>query len=129
MVRIGDKPIINHIINHYLKFGFSEIIVCAGYKKEVIIDHFSNSNNIQIADTGLNAESGARIKKIKNLIGEDKNFFMTYGDGLSNIDIKKLLHFHNTRKKIASLSAVRPIPRFGAPNNKRQCNYSIQGKR
>ena len=113
MVRIGDKPIINHIINHYLKFGFSEIIVCAGYKKEVIIDHFSNSKNIQIADTGLNAESGARIKKIKNLIGEDKNFFMTYGDGLSNIDIKKLLHFHNTHKKIASLSAVRPIPRFG----------------
>ena len=113
MVRIGDKPIINHIINHYLKFGFSKIIVCAGYKKEVIIDHFSNSNNIQIADTGLNAESGARIKKIKNLIGEDKNFFMIYGDGLSNIDIKKLLHFHNTHKKIASLSAVRPIRRYG----------------
>lgn len=113
MVKIGDKPIINHIINHYLKFGFSEVIVCAGYKKEIIMDHFKDEKNIHVADTGLNSESGARIKKIKNLIGEDKNFFMTYGDGLSNIDIKKLLLFHNAHNKIASLSAVRPIPRFG----------------
>ena len=113
MVKIGDKPIINHIINHYLKFGFSEVIVCAGYKKEIIMDHYKDEKNIHVADTGLNSESGARIKKIKNLIGEDKNFFMTYGDGLSNIDIKKLLLFHNAHNKIASLSAVRPIPRFG----------------
>jgi len=113
MVKIGDKPIIEHIISHYLKFGFSEVIICAGYKKEVIIDHFKNKKNIHVEDTGLNSQSGARIKKIKYLIGEDKSFFMTYGDGLSDIDIKQLLNYHNSHEKMATLSAVRPIPRFG----------------
>tara|TARA_B100001741_G_scaffold267623_1_gene233911 strand:- start:62 stop:754 length:693 start_codon:yes stop_codon:yes gene_type:complete len=113
MVKIGDKPIMSHIINHYIKFGFSEIIVCAGYKKEVIFEHYKNSKNIQIVDTGLNSQSGCRIKRIQKLIAGDENFFMTYGDGLSNINIKKLLAFHNNHNKIATLSAVRPIPRFG----------------
>ena len=68
---------------------------------------------IQVVDTGLEAQTGARIKNIKKLIGKDENFFMTYGDGLSDINLKKLLSFHKKNNKIATLSAVRPIPRFG----------------
>lgn len=113
MVKIGNVPIIDHIIKHYIKFGFSEIIVCAGYKKEIIKNHYKKTKNVQIIDTGLNSQSGSRIKKIQKFIGTDKDFFMTYGDGLSNIDIKQLLTFHNNHNKIATLSAVRPIPRFG----------------
>ena len=113
MVKIGNEPIIDHIIKHYIKFGFSEIIVCAGYKKEIIKNHYKKTKNVQIIDTGLNSQSGSRIKKIQKFIGTDKDFFMTYGDGLSNIDIKQLLTFHNNHNKIATLSAVRPIPRFG----------------
>ena len=113
MVKIGDEPIMSHIINHYIKFGFTEIIVCAGYKKEIILEHYKNIKNVKIIDTGLNSQSGSRIKKIQKLIDGDENFFMTYGDGLSNINIKKLLTFHKNHNKIATLSAVRPIPRFG----------------
>ena len=113
MVKIGDEPIMSHIINHYIKFGFTEIIVCAGYKKEIILEHYKNIKNVKIIDTGLNSQSGSRIKKIQKLIDENENFFMTYGDGLSNINIKKLLTFHKNHNKIATLSAVRPIPRFG----------------
>jgi len=113
MVVVAGKPIIEHIINHYFRFGFSDVIICAGYKKEIIMDYFKSEKNIHVVDTGLNAQSGARIKKVQHLIGEDESFFMTYGDGLSDINIEKLLLFHNTHKKIATLSAVRPIPRFG----------------
>ena len=113
MVKIGDKPIIEHIISHYLKFGFSEVIICAGYKKEVIIDHFKNKKNIHVEDTGLNSQSGARIKKIKHLIGEDKSFFMTYGDGLCDINLNNLEKFHKRHKNLASVTAVHPPVRFG----------------
>ena len=114
MVKIAGKPIIEHIIGHYLKFGFSEVIICAGYKKEIIMDYFKNKKNIHVVDTGLNTQSGARIKKIKHLIGDDKSFFMTYGDGLSNIDLRELLKFHRKYKKLITLTAVRPPARFGA---------------
>jgi len=113
MVHIGDKPIIDHIINHYFKFNFNEIIVCAGYKKEILQNHFRQNQKVKIIDTGLNTQTAARIKKIKKYIGMDKNFCMTYGDGLSNINLKKLVNFHLKHGKIGTLSAVRPIPRFG----------------
>ena len=113
MIKIGSKPILSHIVNHYLKYSFKEIIICSGYKKEVIENYFNDEKNIRVIDTGLETQTGARIKKIKELIGEDENFFLTYGDGLSNIDLMKLLKFHEKNNKIATLSAVRPIPRFG----------------
>jgi len=113
MVKIGNKPILSHIIDYYFKFNFTEIIVCSGYKHEIIENYFKDNENIKIINTGQNAQTGARIKKIKKLIGNDENFFMTYGDGLSNIDLHSLLKFHNKQNKIATLSAVRPIPRFG----------------
>ena len=113
MVKNGGKPILSHIINYYLKFNFKEIIVCSGYKHEIIKDYFKDHENIKIINTGQQAQTGARIKKIKKLIGEDENFFMTYGDGLSNIDLHSLIDFHKKQNKIATLSAVRPLPRFG----------------
>ena len=113
MVKIGRKPIISHIIKSYFKFGFKDIIICSGYKKEVIKKYFKNHKNIHVVDTGLHTQSGARIKLIKKFLGKDEDFFMTYGDGVSDIDIKKLLLFHKKHKKIATLSAVRPLPRFG----------------
>ena len=113
MVKIGNKPIISHIIESYVKYGFKEIIICSGYKKEKIKDYFKNQKNVKVVDTGLNSQSGCRIKLIKKYLDDDDNFFMTYGDGVSNINIKKLLKFHKKHKKIATLSAVRPLPRFG----------------
>ncbi|MDC3206268.1 sugar phosphate nucleotidyltransferase [Candidatus Pelagibacter sp.] len=113
MIKIGDKPIISHIINHFKKHNFFEVIICSGYKKELIDNYFKNEKTIQVVDTGLETQTGARIKNIKKLIGKDENFFMTYGDGLSDINLQKLLRFHKKNNKIATLSAVRPIPRFG----------------
>ena len=113
MVKIGNKPIISHILKSYLKYGFENSIICAGYKKEKIKKYFKNQKNVKVVDTGLNSQSGCRIKLIKEYLGNDNNFFMTYGDGVSNINIKKLLKFHLNHGKIATLSAVRPLPRFG----------------
>ncbi len=113
MVKIGNKPIIDHIINYYLKYNFKEIIVCAGYKKEILQKYFIKKKFIKVIDTGLKTQTAARIKKIRKYLGNDKNFCMTYGDGLSNINLKKLVKFHFKHKKIGTLCAVRPIPRFG----------------
>ena len=113
MIKIGSKPIISHIINHYSKYDFKKVIVCSGYKKEIIENYFESEKQIKVIDTGLETQTGARIKKIKEYIGKNEDFFMTYGDGLSNINLIKLLEFHKKNKKIATLSAVRPIPRFG----------------
>jgi len=113
MIEVGDKPIVSHIINHFMKYNFSEIIICSGYKKEIIDNHFKNKKEIKVIDTGLETQTGARIKSIKKLIGKDELFFLTYGDGLSDINLKSLLEFHKKNNKIATLSAVRPIPRFG----------------
>ncbi len=113
MVKIGNKPIIKHIINSYLRYGFKEVIICSGYKKGIIKNYFKNQKNIKVVDTGLKSQSGYRIKLIKEYLNNDDNFFMTYGDGVSNINIKKLLKFHLKHRRIATLSAVRPLPRFG----------------
>ena len=113
IVKIGKIPIILHIINYYKFFGFNEFILCAGYKHKKIFEYFKNYKNIKVVNTGLNSQTGARIKRIKKFINKKENFFMTYGDGVSDINIKLLLKFHLKHKKIATLSAVRPIPRFG----------------
>ena len=113
LVKIGKIPIIHHIINYYKYFGFNDFILCAGYKHKKIFEYFTNYKNIKVVNTGLNSQTGARIKKIKKFINKKENFFMTYGDGVSNINIKLLLKYHLKHKKIATLSAVRPIPRFG----------------
>ena len=117
MIKILGLPIITRIIIHYKKFGFKEFIIAAGYKKRILINYFKNKKikdtKIQVIDTGLNTMTGGRLKRLKKyLINE--TFMLTYGDGLSDVNIRKLLNFHKKNKKIATLTAVRPPARFGA---------------
>ena len=113
MILIGNKPIIWHIMNCYKKYNFKNFIVCAGYKQNFIQEYFKDDSSVNVVDTGLETQTGARIKKIKKLVEDNENFFMTYGDGLSNVNLDKLTDFHKKHGKIATLTAVRPLPRFG----------------
>lgn len=140
MVEIGHKPLLWHIMKIYASYGFNDFVLCLGYKGEMIKEYFlnyeimnsdftielgSNGNNIQIhdshfkdkwkvtlADTGSSSMTGARLKMIEPYI-ETGNFMMTYGDGVADIDLEKLLEFHASHKKIASITGVRPPSRFG----------------
>ena len=114
MIKINDKPIIWHIMKIYKNYGYNDFILSAGYKHEMIKNYFKNSNefNVKVVNTGLNTETGGRILLLKKYI-KDQYFFMTYGDGVSDINIKKLLDFHLKNKGIATLTAVRPPVRFG----------------
>ena len=103
LIKLNDgKPIIWHIMNGYSKFGIKDFVVCLGYKGEQIksyYDEVNNTNwNIEFCDTGLDTGTAGRIKKIKHLVGD--TFLMTYGDGLSSINIKKLLAFHKKHQKL-----------------------------
>ena len=138
MVEIGGKPILWHIMKIYSSYGFNEFIICLGYKGNMIREYFANyflyqsdvtinlSDNsidvhnckaepwkITLVDTGLNTQTGGRIKKIKNYIG-DKTFFLTYGDGVSDVNIEKLLKFHKKNKRLLTMTAVQPEGRFGS---------------
>ena len=115
MVRISGKPIIYHIMKHYSNFGFTDFIIPVGYKGDHIKKYFRKKFKnwtIKIVPTGIKTMTGGRIRRIKKYIGNE-TFLMTYGDGLSNVNIKKLLKFHKRHKKIATISAVRPPARFG----------------
>jgi glucose-1-phosphate cytidylyltransferase len=126
MVKIGSKPLIVHIINSYIKYGHKDFIIATGYKSNVIKKYFKkNSNkihnaNIRIINTGLNTLTALRIKKLEEYI-KNETFMLTYGDGISNINLKKLLNFHKKNKKVATMTAVHPPVRFGELefNNKR----------
>ena len=123
MIKIGKHPILFHIMKHYSDFNFKKFIVCGGYKYLYIKKFFLQNKNlisnkkfdwdINIINTGLKTQTGARIKKIKKYLKDEKLFFMTYGDGVANVNINKILKFHKKHKKIATLTAVRPLPRFG----------------
>jgi glucose-1-phosphate cytidylyltransferase len=114
MIKICGKPILIHIINHYYKYGFKDFIIATGYKQEVIKKYFKKKFKfkVKIIFTGKKTMTGGRILRLKKYLNEP--FMLTYGDGVSNINLKKLLSFHNKNKKIATLSAVRPPARFGA---------------
>jgi len=133
MVEIGGKPIIWHIMKEYAYYGHTDFIICAGYKQECIKDWFANyflhSSDVTfdyrdgrnemtvqgsacepwrvtVVDTGLDTMTGGRIKRIKKYVG-DEPFFMTYGDGVCDVDINKLLEFHRSHGKLATLTAVK----------------------
>ncbi len=122
MVKIGGKPIIHHIIDYYRKYKFNEFIIAGGYKYSVIKKYFKNKKNskysVKVINTGINTLTGLRIKKLKKFL-DNETFMMTYGDGLSNIKLDKLLVFHKKNKKIMTISAVHPPARFGELNFKR----------
>lgn len=138
MIEIGEKPILWHIMKEYSHYGFNEFIICAGYKQHVIKEwfadyylhnsditfDFSNGNSMKIhsnvsepwkvtiVDTGLNTMTGGRVKRIKDYVG-DETFMLTYGDGVSNVNIKELFEFHKSHGKIATVTAVEIEQRFG----------------
>jgi glucose-1-phosphate cytidylyltransferase len=115
MVLIDENPIIWHIMKLYADQGFTDFIVAAGYKGEVIEEYFANLDsawNVSVVQTGINAQTAARIKAVISSI-EDQTFLATYGDGLGSIDIQKLISFHNSHEGLATVTAVRPPARFG----------------
>ncbi len=137
MIEVGGKPMLWHLMNIYSHYGFHEFILALGYKSEVVKEYFLNYfaiNNdltvdlksgktkihqnralewaIHMIDTGLSTQTGGRLKRLKDWIG-DETFMMTYGDGVSNVDIEKLLAFHRAHGKLATVTAVHPPARFG----------------
>ena len=113
MVKIGPVPIVQHIINFYKSYNFKEFILATGYKKKVIENYFKNKKNIKCIFTGKNTLTGGRLLRLKKYFSKDENFLLTYGDGLSNQNLKNLVNFHLKNKKIATLTAVKPPARFG----------------
>ena len=138
MVKIGNKPILIHIVENFVSQGFNEFVFCLGHKSETIINYFlkEKKNNCKIIKnskkhvrfiyksnslkfngdliyTGIETGTGGRMLKSYRILNMKSDFIMTYGDGLSNINIKKLINFHKIHKKVATVTAVRPPARFG----------------
>ena len=115
MIEIGGKPILWHILKIYSAYKINEFVICCGYKGNVIKEYFSKFDsalwNIELIDTGIDTMTGGRIKRIQNHI--DDTFCLTYGDGLSDIDINSLISFHKEKKSLATLTAIHPPERFG----------------
>ena len=114
MIRIGSKPILEHIIDYYIKYGFDDFIIAGGYKYSIIKDYFKKKNNlvkIKVINTGVESLTGKRLIKLKKEL--KSTFMLTYGDGLSNINLTKLLRFHKKNKKKITMTAVHPPARFG----------------
>ncbi len=118
MVTIGGMPILWHIMKIYSHYGFNDFIFCLGYKGEMIEQFFQNNHNVSenwritFAHTGLKANTGTRVKKIEKYVDEDQ-FMLTYGDGLSDVNISKLLEFHVEKERIGTLTGVQPHTRWG----------------
>ena len=116
MIEVCKKPLIYFIMKHYANHGFKDFYIALGYKGHVIKKYFKNNNfgwNINLIDTGQKTMTGGRLKRLKKFL-RNEPFMLTYGDGLSNVDIKKLLKFHIKNKKLVTLTAARPPTRFGA---------------
>ncbi len=116
MVPIGNKPIIEHIMDIYASYGHNDFYIALGYKGEIIKDYFKNSKKnwkVNLIDTGSDTFTGGRLKRLNKYL-DNEDFLLTYGDGLSNIDINKLIRFHKDHGKLVTISAVRPPARFGS---------------
>ena len=103
-------------MNFFQSYGYDDFIIAAGYKKDVIIDYYKDTNefkNLKIIDTGESTMTGGRILRLKSYLDKDENFFMTYGDGLCSINLDDLIKFHKKNDKIATVTAVHPPVRFG----------------
>ena len=152
MVKVGGIPILIHIINIYSFFGFNDFIIALGYKSLFIKKYFINHKkmikkdilnkneikltiknnlnkriNLHLVETGKNTLTGGRLLRLKKFLKKER-FMMTYGDGLANINIKKLLRYHLLNKKIVTVSAVHPIARFGELNLKKNLVKSFKEK-
>lgn len=115
MVRVNDKPILLYIMKHFAKYGHKEFYIALGYKGEIIKNYFKKKFfdwKIHLIETGKNTMTGGRLKRVGQFVNNER-FFMTYGDGVSNVNLNKLLQFHKKNKKLVTLTAVRPPARFG----------------
>ena len=139
LIKVGQMPILWHLMSYYASFGYSEFVLCLGYKSETIVDFFRSQSGIveslgeqpelanvykfsglingvksdvTMADTGLEAMTGARLRKIKALV-DDETFMLSYGDGLSDVNLEKLVAHHRSGKKLLTVTGVRPPSRFG----------------
>jgi glucose-1-phosphate cytidylyltransferase len=116
MVKINGLPMIVHIMKHYSSYGFNDFYIAYGYKGKIIKDYFKKKTfnwNIKLINTGLKTMTGGRLKKIAPYL-KDETFLLTYGDGLSDVNINKLIEYHKKNRKLITLTAVRPPARFGA---------------
>ena len=116
MIKIKGQPILLRIMKHYYKFGFNDFYIASGYKGKIIKNYFKNKKfnfKVNIIDTGLNTMTGGRVLRLKKIL-KSETFLLTYGDGLSDINIKNLIRFHKKSKNYVTLTAVRPPARFGA---------------
>ena len=134
LVKIGPYPILVHIMNIYNFYGYKDFVICGGYKIEKIIKYFKNFSDFKLIEkkknqhiffskkknwsvniffTGKDTNTGGRILKIKKIFNNNELFFLTYGDGLANININKLLKFHQKQKLLVTVTAVKPPARFG----------------
>jgi glucose-1-phosphate cytidylyltransferase len=116
MIRVGNIPMLTHIMRLFKFYGFNNFIIAGGYKIDVIKRYYHNSKefeNLKIVFTGRNELTGGRVLKLKKFLKNNEPFFLTYGDGVSNVNLKKLLNFHLKNKKIATVTAVRPPVKFG----------------
>ena len=118
LIEIGGKPILWHIMKIYSTYKIDDFIICLGYKGEQIKEYFEQFDsklwNIQLIDTGLDTMTGGRLKRIQDKI--DNTFCLTYGDGVSNVNLNNLIKFHNEKKSLATLTAIHPPERFGVLN-------------
>jgi glucose-1-phosphate cytidylyltransferase len=139
MIEIGSRPILWHIMKSYSHYGINDFIICLGYKGYLIKEYFANYSlhmsdltvkmkdktsiihndrseawNVTLVDTGINTSTGGRLKRIAEFIKDDSTFCMTYGDGLSDLNIKNLIAYHYSHGKQATVTAVRPPGRYGA---------------
>ena len=117
LVKVGEKPILWHIMKIYSAFGYNEFVILLGYKGDMIKEYFANQKNlfnwdITFLDTGLNTDTGGRIKRAESMIG-NQPFMLTYGDALARIDIKNLLLFHNNHDGLVTMTSVQLASRFG----------------
>jgi glucose-1-phosphate cytidylyltransferase len=116
MVKIGKKPILIHILKIYYKYGFKDFILALGYKSKIIQNYFKKKKfpfRVKTVFTGYKTLTGTRLFKLKRLLINEKNFMLTYGDGLTNQNINYLLRYHLRHKKISTMTVVRPPVRFG----------------
>ena len=117
MIKIGDRPILSHILDMFLKHGFKNFLLATGYKGEIIKNYFKkkNSNNFFVSsvNTGKQTMTGGRLLRLKKYFLKGENFMLTYGDGLSSHNLKRLYQYHISHGKIATITAVRPPARYG----------------
>ena len=150
MVTIGGRPILWHIMKHYSAYGFNDFVICCGYKghmiKEYFVNYYMHQNNVlfhlqdetmevldntvepwkvTLVDTGLETLTAGRILKVREYLDEEP-FMLTYGDGVSDININSLIEYHNKNKRVVTISSTKPEGRFGALHLD-ECSHEIRG--